>query len=597
MVISGCALYGAAADYNGAKLASHPRLLLTKGGEKQIRKSLKATPVLFNVHDRIMERSEGFLDAEPVKRIKEGKRLLAVSREALTRIYYLAYAYRMTGDVRYASRAEQEMLAVSAFNDWNPSHFLDVGEMTMAVALGYDWLYDRLSADTRRTVREAIVEKGFKAAGNKRNAWFYTSRNNWNSVCNAGLLYGALAIYEDEPELSRGIIDKCLATNPIAMEGYGPDGGYPEGYGYWGYGTGFQVLLIAALESALGSDYGLAAAPGFLESSRFMQYMTAPSGKCYNFSDAGDRPQAMMMQYWFAKKLADPSVIYLEQRNIADPSIEFAEPRLLPSLMVFASQTDCSNVVEPVSDFWFNRGDTPVFIYRGGWSSPTDTYLGVKGGSPSTSHAHMDAGSFVYERDGVRWAIDLGMQSYITLESKGVDLWNMKQHGQRWNVFRIGTLAHNTLIVNGRNHLVEGKAEITDTMCSPVEKGAVIDMSPVVSDGVDRAVRRVSLDARDNLIVIDSLRAPASKPACIQWQMTTAADARIVGNNSIELTQDGRRMLLTVDAGKYDTEMKVWSTESVNDFDHSNAGTRRVGFTTVMPAGDEAVLKVRLTAL
>lgn len=79
-----------------------------------------------------------------MERIKEGKRLLAISRIALKRIYYLSYVYRMTGDKKYAHRAEQEMLAVSRFTDWNPTHFLDVGEMVMALAIGYDWLYDSL---------------------------------------------------------------------------------------------------------------------------------------------------------------------------------------------------------------------------------------------------------------------------------------------------------------------------------------------------------------------------------------------------------------------------------------------------------------------
>lgn len=63
----------------------------------------------------------------------------------------------------------------------------------------------------------------------------------------------------------------------------------------------------------------------------------------------------------------------------------------------------------------------------------------------------MDAGSFVYEKNGVRWAMDLGMQNYFSLESKGVDLWNQSQEGQRWDVFRLNNMAHNTLtiMVNG----------------------------------------------------------------------------------------------------------------------------------------------------
>ena len=30
------------------------------------------------------------------------------------------------------------MLAIAQFADWNPSHFLDVAEMTMGMAIGYD---------------------------------------------------------------------------------------------------------------------------------------------------------------------------------------------------------------------------------------------------------------------------------------------------------------------------------------------------------------------------------------------------------------------------------------------------------------------------
>ena len=64
----------------------------------------------------------------------------------------------------------------------------------MALAIGYDWLYDSLQPDTRRVVREAIIAKGFDAVKNTRHAWFYTAKNNWNSVCNSGLAYGALAL-------------------------------------------------------------------------------------------------------------------------------------------------------------------------------------------------------------------------------------------------------------------------------------------------------------------------------------------------------------------------------------------------------------------
>lgn len=581
-------------DIDFTSLAPHPRLLLPTGGEERISQAMSAEPGLKMVHERILDKCREMLTADPVKRIKQGKRLLDVSREALQRIYYLSYAYRMTGDTVYARRAEQELLAVCDFTDWNPSHFLDVGEMAMAVAIGYDWLYDELSPETRSKVRQAILEKGFKAAENSKDAWFYNSKTNWNSVCNGGLLYGALAIYEDEPEAARAIIEKCIETNPIVMEGYAPEGGYPEGYMYWGYGTGFQVMLIAALESALATDFNISSAPGFLESARFMQYMTAPSGKCFNFSDAHTTPEVSIMLYWFADKLGDPSVVYLDHHSIAQGNPRFDNLRLLPSMMIFASRLDLDKIQTPEGHFWLNDGDTPVFIYRSGWDSPEDTYLGVKGGSASTSHAHMDAGSFVYERDSVRWAIDLGMQNYYSLESAGVDLWNQRQDGQRWDVFRIGNTAHNTLTVNGQRHNVAGKAVITETYRTDSRKGAVVDMSPVFSDGLDRAVRTVALDSDDNLEVTDSLTATADRDAEVMWVMATNADARMVGDRSIELTQNGRRMLLTADTGIHTPVMQVWDNNPPHDYDAPNPGSRRVGFTTIVPAGEQAIFKVTL---
>ena len=106
-----------------------------------------------------------------------------------------------------------------------------------------------------------------------------------------------------------------METNPKAMVGYGPDGGYPEGFGYWGYGTSFQVMLIAALESAFGTDNGLSQAPGFMESARFMQYMTAPSGDCFCFSDSPVEAECNMMMFWFAGKAKDLSLLWIERQD------------------------------------------------------------------------------------------------------------------------------------------------------------------------------------------------------------------------------------------------------------------------------------------
>lgn len=150
------------------------------------------------------------------------------------------------------------------------------------------------------------------------------------------MTYGAIALYETASDKAKAIIERCLATNPKVMNVYGPDGGYPEGYHYWGYGTSFQVMLIAALESAFGDDRRLAEAPGFLNSAYFMEYMMAPSGGYFNFSDAVNEVKCNMMMFWFAKRLDDLSLLWLENQNLKNASVEFVEERLLPCLMIFA---------------------------------------------------------------------------------------------------------------------------------------------------------------------------------------------------------------------------------------------------------------------
>ena len=51
---------------------------------------------------------------------------------------------------------------MAAFPDFNPRHFLDTAEMTHALAIAYDWLYDQWSESQRATIRKAIVELGLK---------------------------------------------------------------------------------------------------------------------------------------------------------------------------------------------------------------------------------------------------------------------------------------------------------------------------------------------------------------------------------------------------------------------------------------------------
>ena len=582
-------------------IAGHPRLLLKAGEEARIKEMIAEDEAMARVHGAILAECDEILDLPVLERVMEGKRLLHTSREALKRIFWLSYSYRMTGNEAYAERAVDEMLAVSAFSDWNPSHFLDVGEMVMAVAIGYDWLYDHMTPLQRQTAKEAIVEKGFVPADDERYAGFYNLANNWNQVCCSGLLYGALATYEEHPEHARELIDLYVKSVPFALACYAPDGGYPEGFNYWGYGTSFQVMMIAALESAMGTDFGLCEAPGFLDTSAFVQFMTAPTGECFNFSDSAPYAPCNMMMFWFASKTGDLQRIWLERQyleNLPDDFMDevdrrFTEHRLLPALMVFGSRLDMSRLVQPDEHFRVYEGKTPLFIYREGWNSKEDAYLGIKGGSPMTSHAHMDAGSFVYEYDGVRWSMDLGMQDYHSLESRGIDLWNQGEGGQRWDVFRIGNESHSTLTVNGKHHMVKSFVPLTDVWKEKKRKGARLDMTSVYAGQVADAKRGIWLDGKNHLHVEDRISA-SGRDIEVRWTMMTPAEAEIISEKEIRLEKNGHRMVLRFESSGLEALPFVLPDDPPHEYDAPNPGTCRVGFTVTVPAGAEAVLKASL---
>ncbi|MEA2736084.1 MAG: hypothetical protein QOE14_2535, partial [Humisphaera sp.] len=157
----------AAADAGDADVLAtlrpgHPRLLVLDDDIARLKRQIADDATAKRYFDHIRAAGDKMLDLPPSERIIIGPRLLHISRLVVTRVTTLGGLYRLTGEEKYARRCREEMLAAANFKDWNPSHFLDVAEMTSALAIGYDWIFGTLSEEDRATIRTAIVEKGLK---------------------------------------------------------------------------------------------------------------------------------------------------------------------------------------------------------------------------------------------------------------------------------------------------------------------------------------------------------------------------------------------------------------------------------------------------
>lgn len=601
-------------DYTRLTAANHPRLLMNAAEFDALKEKVASNSdaTLTLLHNTVvgLANSKGLATAKLTYKLDaSNKRILDVSRDALLRIFSCAYAYRMTGDAKYLTHAEEDINTVCAFSDWNAKrHFLDVGEMATAVALGYDWLYNDLQDATRAKAEKALRDYAFKPANEKTwNLNFYEATNNWNQVCNGGLVCAALAIYETCATDAKAIIEKSLESNVAPLETmYSPDGNYPEGYGYWCYGTLYEALMLAAMESATGSDNKLSATPGFSATAEYMLYMVGMSSRCFNYSDCAPSTVPALATWYFADKFGHPDWLYNELRMLQNGEYANAsENRLLPMVMAFANRMTLGSVKAPEKKLWKGYGENPVVLIHIDWSwGETDKYLGIKAGTAGASHGHMDAGGFVYDAYGVHWSVDLGLQSYTTLESAmsalGGNLWDMNQSSMRWDVFRLNNKNHSTITVNDANHLVKGSATLKSVIESDTELGAMVDMTDVVSDQAASAQRTIKLVQDKDLVVIDAIKARPDKAAKVRWTMVTTA-VPTVESNRIVLVNGGKTMYLTAVGDGAKVSYQTWSSDPaeydtpVKDIDAKNPNIYLVGFEATITSNQSATFTTTLT--
>ena len=529
----------------------HPRLLFT---DEQLAAGIaaaKSDPLRAELHRYLVRLAESQWQQKPIAHVLIGPRLLDQSRHAISQVLTNAMAYRLTGDARFARFAREVMLRAAAFPDWNPSHFLDTAEMACALALGYDWLFDQLTVEERRTIKAALLEKALRYApaayGSARRPPFLnfvTARHNWNQVCNGGLLLAALALADEEPDLARLVIAGVRKSLPLAMAPYEPDGAYPEGPVYWGYGTRYNVYLLAALESALGTDFGLGRAPGFDRTALYRVYMASATGQSFNYADGRSRLGADDALTWLAQRYRHP---YAKAANrtwlkelLQQPPNDETERFVALHAAWFPEPVAAPAVTPPPLDVHF-RGASELAVFRSAWDDPRALWVGFKAGSNSVNHAHLDLGTFTLDADGVRWAVDLGRDDYNL-----PGYWERTTvKSQRWQYYRLNNHGHNTITPGSQLQEPTAVARILRFSSTPARAFAVADLTAAYPGAAARIHRGLAMLDRQRVLVQDDVRGlNAGVP--LTWRMLTATDVTIESARGATLRQAGRTLRLEI---------------------------------------------------
>lgn len=521
------------------QLAAHPRLLANNADFHRMRQYIAGDPTAAKWAGAIQAQANAIL-SQPVSQyvIPDGKRLLDTSRRVLDRVQNLVLTFRFTDDQRYLTRAWQELAAAARFPNWNPTHFLDTAEMTAAFALAYDWAYDFWTPDQKATLRKAIVTIGLEPGmrfyeGKPSGTNFVNAVHNWNIVCNGGLALGALAVIDTDRDIALDVLNAGLNSLPKALAHFAPDGGWAEGVGYWHYSIRYLIPLIAALQTALGTDFHLGQTTGLTQTGLFPIYMTTPARGVFNFADSGSgmvRPPELL---WMAQAFDQPVYAWwLNQwisgsNTLAPLSLLWYRPGLIPTAPSTLPLDGYFRSVEAVS-------------MRSSWTDPKALYLAYKAGDNTVNHGHLDLGSFILEASGVRWALDLGADDY--------NLPGYFSGSARWNFYRTRAESHNTLVINpGNSPDQNSSAKAAISYLSSTRNAAlsVTDLTPAYStSGATKVERGVALLAdRTYALVQDEIA--LQKPGEIWWFMhTKAAMEKSADERSITLIENGQRLLV-----------------------------------------------------
>ncbi len=556
--------------YAAPALPDHPRLLVTQSDWEKLPARMEADPAVRQVIRATLARADSVLQSPPLTRTMTGRRLLHVSRDAIQRVLDLSTAWKVSGDRKYLDRCRTELLNVCRFEDWNPDHHLDTAEMQTAVAIGYDWLYEELSPADRKSIEIGLLKKGLKETFAEKS--LQTRKNNWNQVCMGGMVLSALALMDVEPELCAQALKEARAGIKIGMvESYPPDGAYSEGGGYWQYGTEYAILIVEALRSAGLPDAGIVTHPGFLESGRYVAQVYGTSGLLFNYGDNHESPLGdNTAGIWMAKETHSNQLIDFFRTPFLTIS-DTSKNRFL-ALTAFWLPDPADAKDEKLPLHFLGKGHSPVAFHRTGYAEQ-DLFLGIKAGKADVPHGHMDAGSFVLDWNGERWATDLGSQSYNSLEQRGIVLWEMDQDGARWSVFRLNNFTHNTLTYNGRLHDVDGATKIISSKAAP-ENETLLDMAATLGlPAGATTTRRFTMD-EEKVTVTDTLGGlkPGDK---ITWHIMTRAKAT-ESKGGFQLTLGSKRMDLDLSSPQSKSTKAVPADPPANDFDAPNPGMTRI---------------------
>ena len=606
-------------EYLKANLRSErPRLMLTPSSDRLIREQLNQESLVHSYFKALYSDATEILELPLLEKsfTDQRRHMLSLAREKKRRLGLLAIVYRYSREHRFLDRLNDELINICGYDDWNTHHWLDTATLSMGFAMALDWAGDDLPPETVDLAERTLIKNGIQPLfdGNPEHLWWVDVNHNWNQVGHGGLIAASITIADRDPELAAKTISFALDHMHFALEEYAPHGVFPEGLTYWEFGTIYTAKSATMLSSAFGHDFGITRYPGLMESATVRMMGVAPSGEFFNYSSAGsnlsssrsgidiqqarfNRARSTQLLAWFATQTGN-SLFFDPSFFEASPGDSRERERNGPPSLIWLAQINEGLSSGQLPLYWYGEGKNSIAIFRNDDDDPDKFYLGIKGGQANINHGHMDAGSFVFELDGVRWSIDMGSAGFRgEVHAAGENYWDRSQHAFRWSLLAMSNLGHSTIRVNNARHNVDGNARFTyfnDGSNGKLPE-IVLDMSDVFQDQLSSMKRRFVKEDNRSIRIEDSFIL-SEATEMVTWQMITTANVIMTDRGAV-LEQDGKKLTIEIESPAGLSLSVISLNPPPGRFDLSIPGLKRleIGLPAHIINEDEALLSIRLS--
>jgi sialate O-acetylesterase len=469
-----------------------------------------------------------------------------------SQIPLLTLAYQLTKEDKYAQRIWSQLELMCTYPDWGANrHFLDAGIAGFNCSFALDGLKNYLTKAQKEklynTVKKFILEPAKPLVRN--NIWWHNATNNWNGVCNGGIIMSILSI-ENSTDYN-DLLKKCIFQLPTYLQTFEPDGQSEEGVAYWRYGLFYTTLTIEAISNTFKNSFGLDQYGGFKKSGWFPIKMSGPVSTL-NIGDDPIKNFHIKSLPWFFYHYNDSVLSSLHYKiALSTNDIDWVD------LIYYNPILNISNRNNHKLELNQHISGIDIMSLRSDWSKNA-FYISLHGGHNNANHGHLDAGSFELQALGEVWAYgnlgkdDYTFPGYFTKKTNPsyTDSIEHQETPGRWHFYRLRAEGKNTLVFNNSikpDQYENGIAKFQKLENNKNYSYSITDLTDCYFRDVKEYKRGILLTKDKTILIQDEFKCIGKKN--IWWSMHTKA--------SILLTNNGKTAILTLGDKKMSFNIKA----------------------------------------